>query len=190
MIASVDRPEISAPSSLIDPVIQQGTLLVTQPSSVDFPAPFDPRRETICPRSTVSVTSASAATAPYFADRPVISSMPGLVAQIGLDHLRSAPDLSRRSFADLLAMVEHDDAVADRQYHPHVVLDQQHRDTLAIAQMPHRFGDPSAFLRVHPSRWFIEQQQFGAPGERARELNRFLQAVGQAGYRHIRGLRK
>src|SRR5262245_33652460 len=152
MIASVDRPEISAPSSLIDPVMRQGTLLVTQPSSVDFPAPFDPRRETICPRSTMSETSASAATAPYFADRPEISSMRGLITQVGFDHRGSTPDLGRRSFADLLAVVEHDDAVAHRHDHTHIVLDQQHRDAVAIAQMPHRFGDPSAFLRVHPSR--------------------------------------
>src|SRR2546430_5279029 len=86
MIASVLRPRISAPSNFIDPLIRQGTLLVMHPSSVDFPAPFDPRSDTICPRSTESVTSASAAIEPYLADRPAILSMNALVAQIGLDH--------------------------------------------------------------------------------------------------------
>src|SRR5262249_59017321 len=91
MIASVLRPRISAPSNLIDPLMRQGTLLVMHPSSVDFPAPFDPRSDTICPRSTESVTSASAAIEPYLADRPAISSMSALVAQVGLDHGGGAP---------------------------------------------------------------------------------------------------
>src|SRR2546425_5227719 len=86
MIASVLRPRISAPSNLIDPLMRQDTLLVMHPSSVDFPAPFEPRSDTICPRSTESVTSASAAIEPYLADRPAILSMSALVAQIGLDY--------------------------------------------------------------------------------------------------------
>src|SRR5829696_6142863 len=132
MIASVGSPKTSAPSSLIDPVIWHGTLLVTHPSSVDLPAPFDPRSDTICPRSTDSVTSASAATAPYRADRPEISSMCGLVAQIGGDHGGGAPDFGGRALADLFAVIEHDDAVACGHDHAHVVLDQQHRNGVVI----------------------------------------------------------
>jgi len=64
MIASVDNPMMLSPSSRIDPDIWHGTLLVTQPSNVDFPAPFEPSSDTICPRATESVTSVSAAMAP------------------------------------------------------------------------------------------------------------------------------
>src|SRR5687767_13500017 len=159
MIASVGNPAISTPSSRIDPVIWQGTLLVTHPSRVDFPAPLDPSNDTIRPRSTDSATSESAATDPYLADRPDISSMLGFVAQIGSDHRRGAPDFGRRSFAYFLPMVEHHHSVAHGHDHTHVVLDQQHGDAVGIAQTAHRFGNPTTFFRIHPGRWFVEEQQ-------------------------------
>src|SRR6516225_5635013 len=133
MIASVFRPRISAPSNLIDPLIQQGTLLVMHPSSVDLPAPFDPRRDTICPRSIESVTSASAVIEPYLADRPAISSMSGLVTQIGLDHCGRAPDLSGRAFSDFFAVIEHHNTIAHGHDHAHIMLNQQHGDAVFVS---------------------------------------------------------
>src|SRR5215472_7568176 len=150
MIASVLRPRISAPSNLIDPLMRQGTLLVMHPSSVDFPAPFDPRSDTICPRSTESVTSASAAIEPYLADRPAILSMSSLVAQIGLDHGGRTSDLSGGAFTNFFAVIEHHNAITHGHDHAHIVLDQQHGDAVLITQPPHGFGNVPAFLRVHP----------------------------------------
>src|SRR5262249_40421835 len=156
MIASVLRPRSSAPSNLIDPLMRQATLLVMHPSSVDFPAPFDPRSDTICPRSTESVTSASAAIEPYLADRPAISSMSGLIAQIGLDNCRRTSDFSGRAFANFFAVIEYYNLITHGHDHAHIVLDQQHGDAVLIAQVPHGPGDAPAFLRVHPCRRLIE----------------------------------
>src|SRR2546423_15693436 len=116
MIASVLRPRISAPSNLIDPLMRQDTLLVMHPSSVDFPAPFDPRSDTICPRSTESVTSASAAIEPYLADRPAILSMNALVAQIGLDHGGGPPGPPGGELPNFFSVVEDHHALTHRQY--------------------------------------------------------------------------
>src|SRR2546430_3253749 len=107
MIASVLRPRISAPSNLIDPLMRQDTLLVMHPSSVDFPAPFEPRSDTICPRSTESVTSASAAIEPYLADRPAILIMSALVAQIGLDYGGGTAGRSGGGVAQFFFLVGH-----------------------------------------------------------------------------------
>src|SRR5688572_16067015 len=194
MIASVGNPAISTSSSRIDPVIWQGTLLVTHPSRVDFPAPLDPSNDTIRPRSTDSVTSESAATDPYLADRPTdpyladrpdISSMLGFVAQIGSDHRRGAPDFGRRSFAYFLPMVEHHHSVAHGHDHTHVVLDQQHGDAVGIAQTANRLGNPTTFFRIHPGRRFVEEQQLRLAGEGSRQLHRLLHSVRQVGYRDI-----
>src|SRR5262249_59406658 len=122
MIASVLRPRISVPSNLIDPLMRQGTLLVMHPSSVDFPAPFDPRSETICPRSTESLTSASAAIEPYLADRPAISSMSALVAQIGLDHGGRTSGLSRGAFTHFFSLIEYYNPMTHPHDHPPIVL--------------------------------------------------------------------
>ena len=46
--------------------------------------------------------------------------------QVGLDDPRVALDLRRRALGDLLAEVEHGDAVGDAHDQAHVVLDQQH----------------------------------------------------------------
>src|SRR5262249_44680911 len=122
MIASVLRPRISAPSNLIDPLMRQGTLLVMHPSSVDFPAPFDPRSETICPRSTESLTSASAAIEPYLADRPAILSMSALVAQIGLDHGGRAAGFYGGGVTPCFALISHPHPRPHRHHHPHTPL--------------------------------------------------------------------
>src|SRR5262249_38254430 len=97
--------------------MRQDTLLVMHPSSVDFPAPFDPRSDTICPRPTESVTSASAAIEPYLADRPAILSMNALVAQIGLDHGGRPPGPRGGAFSNFFARMEHYNAVTNGHYH-------------------------------------------------------------------------
>src|SRR4030095_5751371 len=48
-------------------------------------------------------------------------------AQVGFDHLRVVAHFGRRAVADLLAVVEDDDPVAQVHHNAHVVLDQDDR---------------------------------------------------------------
>src|SRR5579884_36489 len=182
MIASVESREISAPSSLMDPVMRAGTERVTQPSRVDLPAPLGPSSETIWPRPTQRLTSVNAVTEPYHAERLTTSSIVDLIAEIGLDHSRQSANFAWRPFRDLLAVVEYHDIVADRHDDPHVMLDQNNGNAVRIAKPADRLGDATTFFRVHAGRRFVEQQQPRTAGKRSRQFDRFLQAVGK--FRH------
>ena len=54
------------------------------------------------------------------------------VAEVGLDHRRVAGDLARRAAGDLAALVEHHDALGERDDHLHDVLDDHERDAGAV----------------------------------------------------------
>src|SRR6266542_3404075 len=100
-------------------------------------------------------------------------------AQVRLDHPRIPLHLGRSPLGDLLAIVEHGDAIGHLHDHSHVVLDQQDRH----AQVGHeRFQELHEGRRLalrHPCRRLVEQQQARLGPERARQLEAPLIAVRQ-----------
>src|SRR5712664_2979132 len=100
-------------------------------------------------------------------------------AEIGRDHRRIAPDLVGRSVSDLAAVIEDDDMAREPHDDPDVVLDQDDgRPELAID-----VGDEPAHLpllpMVHAGHRLVEQQQLRLSGERPREVDPLLHAIGQ-----------
>ena len=58
-----------------------------------------------------------------------------LLPQVGLDDLRVLGHLLRRALGDLAPEVEHDDLVRDPHHHRHVVLDEQDREPVVVADL-------------------------------------------------------
>ena len=58
--------------------------------------------------------------------------------EVRLDHALVRLDLRRRALRDLLAVLEHRDALGDAHDDLHVVLDEQHGDALLVAQAVRR----------------------------------------------------
>ena len=101
-----------------------------------------------------------------------------VAAQVCRDHLRVLLHLGGRAFGDLLAVVEHQHAIAHRHHELHVVLDQQDRRAVApdrVEQALERRG----FGGVHAGRGLVEREELRIGGERAGDLEPALVAVGQ-----------
>src|SRR5579859_3967962 len=108
-------------------------------TSVDLPAPLAPTRVTISPGCTRSDTPLSAWTWPYETWRSSISSMCGLLSQIGFNDGRVTADHGRWAFGDLLAVIKDGNLLAHRHHQLHMMLDQQDRDTLLAQVEQHLF---------------------------------------------------
>src|SRR5918994_681884 len=109
-------------------------------SVVDLPAPLEPISVTTSPSSTCSVTPLSASMEPYAVTISSTSSSgirSPLLPEVGLDDLRVVAHLHRLALGDLLAVVEHRDLLGDAHHHLHVVLDEEDRDPLVVAQLAH-----------------------------------------------------
>src|SRR5687768_3496636 len=100
-------------------------------------------------------------------------------SQVGLDDLRVLLHLGRRAFGDLLAVVEHQHAVADVHHQPHVVLDQQQRDAV-VADAPDQLAERNALRGVHARGRLVQGEELGLGGEGPRDLEPALVAVRQA----------
>src|SRR5438093_6568100 len=123
----IDRPErrMSPAAGRTRPMIACSVVL--------FPAPFGPIRPTISPRPTLRLRPRTAGT-PLYATSSRSSSRSASGIGMGLDSrvaeirgrdIQIASDLRRSSCSERPPLVEHVDAVADRHYQRHVVLDQQ-----------------------------------------------------------------
>ena len=88
-------------------------------------------------------------------------------------------DLGGRALGDLLAVVEHRDALGDAHDDLHVVLDQQDRHRPLLAEPGEEVGERGRLLRVHAGGRLVEQEQLRLRRERARELEPALVAVGE-----------
>src|SRR4030095_13545149 len=86
----------------------------------------------------------------------VSSSM--LRSEIGPDHALVAPHLGRRAVADLLAVVEHDDAVRDVHHHAHVVLDQHDGGAELVVDIEDEAAHVLLLFHVHAGHRLVEQQ--------------------------------
>ena len=90
----------------------------------------------------------------------------------------SAHDLGR-ALGDLLAVVEDGDPVADAHDDAHVVLDEQDRQPSSSRMRPISAVIVARLDGVHARRRLVEQQQLRLAGQRARDLQPPLVAVGQ-----------
>ena len=102
-----------------------------------------------------------------------------LLPEVGLDDARVVAHLLRRALGDLLAVVEHGDLLGDAHDDLHVVLDEQDREVLLVAQLAHEVGQLRGLLRVHAGGRLVEQQQLRVGRQRARDLDAALVAVGE-----------
>src|SRR5712692_9222370 len=100
-------------------------------------------------------------------------------SQIGLDHPGVPLHVAGPAFGDLLPVVEDGDAIRDLHHHPHVVLDEE-QGALALLHQPAQQCHQAAGLALgHARGGLVEQQQRRIGGERARQLEASLVAVGQ-----------
>ncbi len=102
-----------------------------------------------------------------------------VAAEIGFRDGWIAPHFGGRAFGDLAAEIQHVNAVGDVHHDPHLVLDHQYGDAEFVADIEHEAGDVLGLLLVHARHHFVEQQQFRFAGERPRQLDALLLAVGQ-----------
>ena len=101
------------------------------------------------------------------------------LAEVRLDDPLVVLDLLRRALRDLLAVVEHRDAVGDAHDDLHVVLDEEHGQALLLPELGDELGERRGLLRVHARGGLVEQEQLRLGRERAGDLEPALVAVGQ-----------
>ena len=155
-------------------------------SVVDLPAPFEPMRVTISPSSTVKLTPAGRGCRRSRCGRPraragprappsrVAAPRPRYASMTrGLAGPRRA--CPRRA----LAVVEDGDPVADAHDDPHVVLDEQDGQAELGSQPADEVGQVARLLGVHAGGRLVEQQELRTRGQRSRDLQPALVAVGQ-----------
>src|SRR6266850_6448416 len=124
---------ISRCSYLIDPS-RRPTIPMIDFSVVVLPAPLRPSSVTTSPSRTSKSMPCRMCDSPYQALRPLTSSrldMPS--SEIGLDHARILGHGAVVAFGEVLAPLQHGDAVGERRDDRQVVLDHQHR---AIGRHP------------------------------------------------------
>jgi hypothetical protein len=96
--------------------------------------------------------------------------------EIELLHLGVVLDLLRRAFLEDPAVVHHRHALRDAQRHVHVVLDD---DVADVARQPVQDRHQLRPLgRRQPRRRLVEQDEARRPGQRQRDLQLPLLAVG------------
>src|SRR6266542_4253569 len=179
---------MSRPSKTMRPAVVR-TMPKTVFSRVDLPAPLAPMMETMSPAWTRTETPRSTSTSSYPA-RTSLSSRSGApspcsMAKVGLDDLRVSTDRRRRALGDLLAVVQHHDALGDVHHDLHVVLDEE--DGLAppvqSTDVLHHLPDHGG---VHGGGGLVEQEQIGVGHERRREGEQLALAVREVSRGHGR----
>src|SRR4051812_1039711 len=109
------------------------------------------------------------------------SAMSALLAQVGLDHARVLADLCRLPLRDLLAVVEHGDALGNAHHDLHVVLDQQDREAALVARALNEAGERGGLLWIPPGGGLAKQRWGGSRGQRGSAPPPPLVAVGEVG---------
>ena len=89
------------------------------------------------------------------------------------------PDLIRGPFGDLLAVVEHGNALADAHDDLHVVLDEQNGEAEFLLREPDQLHQLAFLRRVHAGGGFVEQEQLRPRRQGADDFEAALVAVGQ-----------
>src|SRR3954454_23637205 len=102
-----------------------------------------------------------------------------LLPEVGLDDALVLAHLLRQTLGDLLAVIEHGDALRHAHHDLHVVLDQEDGEPTLVAELLHERGELRRLLRVHARRRLVEQQHLRVGRERPRYLEPALIAVGE-----------
>src|ERR1043166_684725 len=160
-------------------------------SKVDLPTPLRPSTARL-PRSGTSSEMPSSTTASPYPARTSSSTSSGSamtrpvtagLAEIDLAHARVGRDLVRCAFEEDAAARPYDDAARKPKHEVHVVLDEQHRDVAREVR-----DDLEQFLALvarDAGGGLIEQQHLRPGGERERDFEQALAAIGQFARRAI-----
>src|SRR6266704_217904 len=109
--------------------------------------------------------------------------------QVGIDDGLVGPHLVRRAVGDLAAVVQRHDAAGDVHHHAHLVLDERDGRAEFVVDVEDEAAHVLLLLHVHARHGLVEQEEDGLGGERARQLDPLLEAIGQpAGRRLADGL--
>ena len=102
-----------------------------------------------------------------------------VLAQIGTDHRRIAAYFGGCPLGDLTTVIENQNTVGSTHDDTHVMLDQQDRDFLLVADRPQETVEPGRFARVQTGGGLVEakDRRFGA--HRPRDLQTPLIAIGE-----------
>src|SRR5664279_4764854 len=100
-------------------------------------------------------------------------------AEIGFGNGRIAPHLGGSALGDLASEIQHMNAVGNVHHDPHLVFDHQHGDAELVADVQYKTGNVLGLLLVHARHHFVEQQQLRLAGQRPRQFDALLLAVGQ-----------
>src|SRR5439155_4231786 len=109
------------------------------------------------------------------------------VAEVGSHHARIVDDLLGRPLGELLAGVEHDDAVAGAHDGLHVVLDH-HLGQPVLLHVEDQPDDLLALPRIEATHDFVEQDHPGLRRHDARQLQLLALADGQTSGEDLRAL--
>ena len=109
-------------------------------------------------------------------------------AEIGGDHLGVVAHRVGRAVGDLDAVVEHDDVVGNLHHHRHVVLDQQDRDVVFVADGEQELVELGALARIEAGGRLVEAEQHRIGAHGAGDLEPALRAVGQLAGRIVGAL--
>src|SRR4029453_12652257 len=131
-------------------------------SSVVFPTPLRPIRQTTVPAGTSSETFHSTWLSPKATLRPRTSSMRGFrrgvaAAEVDFAHPRILLDLVHRALAEHAALVENGDPSGQAAHELHVVLDDQHRSIARDGLQ--QLGGARGLLVGHSGHRLVHQQE-------------------------------
>src|SRR5262252_7590512 len=101
------------------------------------------------------------------------------VAEVRLDDARVRAHLVRRALGDLLAHVEHGDAIGDVHDHAHVVLDQDDGDAPFLVHVEDEAGHVLFLFVVAAAHRLVEEQDLRVERQRPAELDALLQPVSE-----------
>src|SRR4051812_11748594 len=101
----------------------------------------------------------------------------GVGAEVDLDHTRIARHLAWQAFRNLLAVVEHHDAIDHAHQHAHDVLDPDDGDAELVADLAQHVGGLVHLGIVQSAQAFVGEQKFRPGRERLGEFE-LLQAGG------------
>ena len=94
------------------------------------------------------------------------------------------PDGGGGALGDALAVVQHDDVVANAHHDAHVVLDQQDGAAIGLDGFQQR-GQRVALTRVEAGGWLVQAEQDWGSAHGARNLQPALIAVGEGAGRVV-----
>src|SRR5258708_25824923 len=99
-----------------------------------------------------------------------------ILSEVGRDDGAVTADRLRRTFGDLIAVMQHNDRVGNSHDNVHVVLDQQYRDACVLQVKDHR-RKSRRLICIKAARGLIEQEEAWFGGEPDSDLKKALLAV-------------